>query len=467
MFGKAKQQNKNKSPKDISGQDFSNKIPDETQVDVYTLPEKFLPSAKPTKSIKKRSKITIILIGFLLLVLAGGLLAWFYFRNNDTNITPSPTTNIAPLNEEIQPPEENIPETNQSPEPVVYAAKDLQGNVLGMMEIELAPVDYDLVDQIEITSTKTSSDPKIVGVVYRVTPSGYSLEDKAVVSISYFDENLSSSIENSLRIGYEEASGQWRVIEESKVDLIKNKVSLEIRQLPRARIALVSNLTVVPVENNDPDEQTESENYENKELRASLDTDSDLLTDVEELLYGTSFDLPDTDSDGYIDGQELLNFYSPLMMGQNLSDSGLFSSYVNDEYGYEVMYPQTWTLSNINDDNSIIIFNSPTSQFFEVVIESKTAEVNTIEEWYQAQLPGINISDLRRETVGPDKLDAIYSLDGSSVYFLYGDWVVALTYGLGIEKEADYLTTWQLMIKSWKTTNPTSAQADNQTSATE
>ena len=47
-----------------------------------------------------------------------------------------------------------------------------------------------------------------------------------------------------------------------------------------------------------------------------VDTDNDGLSDYEEInIYGTDYNNPDTDGDGYFDGLEIKNNYSPLLSG--------------------------------------------------------------------------------------------------------------------------------------------------------
>lgn len=426
------------------------------QVDVYTLPKKFLPNINSDSTHKKNNKVMFILLGVLVLIVAIGLGAWFYFNNKNLQDAPStPTAKIAPLDESENNEEEVSNQENENtvlPDLIIYVAKDYHDNELGTLTLQLSGEDAEIVDQVEISNTKSVSDnPKVIGAIYRIIPSGYSLKGKATLTISYFDADMSSSLENSLRIGYEESNGEWRPVENSILDLNKNEVSLDIMQIPRTRVAIVSNLSQLDLNNSpDNDSNTESVNYEVKILKTSLDTDEDKLTDVEEIMYGTALDKPDTDGDGYIDGEEILNYYSPLVAGQKLSESGLFSEYKNDKFSYKVIYPKSWSPSSASEDSSVIIFNSPTSQFIEIVVEEKDPEINNIVDWYAKQLPGLDRDELRHTIVGQDDREGIYSLDGSVVYFIYNDWVVAVSYNLGISQEADYLTTWQAVINSWQ-----------------
>ncbi len=50
--------------------------------------------------------------------------------------------------------------------------------------------------------------------------------------------------------------------------------------------------------------------------QSKIDSDNDGLTDDEERIYGTDINNPDTDGDGYLDGQEVKNGYNPLGPGK-------------------------------------------------------------------------------------------------------------------------------------------------------
>ena len=54
----------------------------------------------------------------------------------------------------------------------------------------------------------------------------------------------------------------------------------------------------------------------------SLDSDDDGLTDAMEEIYGTDKNNPDTDGDGYLDGDEIENGYDPLVSGSAKLDYG-------------------------------------------------------------------------------------------------------------------------------------------------
>ena len=57
-------------------------------------------------------------------------------------------------------------------------------------------------------------------------------------------------------------------------------------------------------------------NVLNGNAQPTLDTDSDGLTDMQEVAYGTDKSKPDTDGDGYTDSQEVQGGYNPLGPGK-------------------------------------------------------------------------------------------------------------------------------------------------------
>lgn len=426
--------------------------------DVYTLPEQFLPSAKSKKtSNKSTNKLLYVLLILMVALLLVGAGIWYFYRyQNGKSIDIGPTTNIAPLDEN-EPTVENPPEPIEPvlpPQPIVYVAKDNRAEVIGVLTLQLAVADRNLLNEISISSTQSSDNPKVVGAFYRIDPQGRSLQGEAIIKIEYFDQAMTSVFENSLRIGFERSLNDWIPSEDSVIDLGKNEISLTVRQIPRTRLAIVSNLTMqeITAAENPPDENNTTE-FVNQDPQSSEDADSDLLTDVEELMYGTDFNLPDTDGDGYLDGEELLNFYSPLAVGVNLKDSGLFQAYRNTPFDYEIIYPTAWTVNALDESEAVIIFSSPTSQFVQIVVEERAPGLATVADWYASQVPGLNTELIRTTVIGRTNLPAIISLDGKTIYFFYQDKVIAFSYNLGIEQAADYLTTWQVMRKSF-TNNP-------------
>lgn len=71
------------------------------------------------------------------------------------------------------------------------------------------------------------------------------------------------------------------------------------------------------------------------------DTDNDGLTDMEEIIYGTNKDNPDTDGDGHLDGAEVENGYNPAGAGKLDSDNDGLSDADELKYGTDKNNPDT------------------------------------------------------------------------------------------------------------------------------
>lgn len=84
------------------------------------------------------------------------------------------------------------------------------------------------------------------------------------------------------------------------------------------------------------------------DFEIDVDTDQDGLTDIEEQLFGTSAAVPDTDSDSFLDGAEIISLYDPAAPGALLEVSPQIKIVSNDLKGYQLLIPTTW--SGLVDD---------------------------------------------------------------------------------------------------------------------
>lgn len=423
--------------------------------DIVTLPKKFLPSQQVSASPRKRNIMLPILLSVLVVLVAVGGFSWYYFRGTAPQELKEADVNIAPLTPKDEqkggqketPAEEDVI-TNEEVPPLIHVAKGSKGETVGILTLELAPEDRDKVSSIQIVSfIPAEQDASVVGALYQITPQNLVLEKQALLTIEYSDVGMTSVEENSLRIGFENRSSAWTREESSEVDLAKNKVSLKLQQLPQSKIALVANITE---EDAMPPDDEQNGGIVTKELIRSLDSDEDDLTDVEEIMYGTQFEKPDTDEDGFFDGEEIANLYSPLAPEESLLASGLVEIYTNSIFQYQIFYPKQWTVNPVDEEGAVVMFTSPSNQFVEVVVEERPPEITDVASWYMAQVPGLKREDIEQVRVGKEMLSGIKSTDGSTVYIIDGENIIAFSYHVGIDKEADYVTTWQMMIRSWQ-----------------
>ncbi len=120
-----------------------------------------------------------------------------------------------------------------------------------------------------------------------------------------------------------------------------------------------------------------------------LDSDHDGLNNLEELVLGTSATSSDTNHNGYPDLTEVENNYNPIGTGRLNADPNL-STYHNQAFDYQLLYPQTWPQQSINNGASII-FTAPDGSLIQVSVQANSREVS-ISNWYQALFPNLKIS---------------------------------------------------------------------------
>lgn len=104
-------------------------------------------------------------------------------------------------------------------------------------------------------------------------------------------------------------------------------------------------------------------------LSPASDEDNDGLTLNEERLYGTSPTNPDSDGDGYQDGAEVQNGYSPRAAKKTLVEDGLFQVAPIGTSGYQWAYPVSWVTSeNVEDGTTRIKLDTRMGEYGVAVV---------------------------------------------------------------------------------------------------
>jgi len=177
----------------------------------------------------------------------------------------------------------------------------------------------------------------------------------------------------------------------------------------------------------------------------SLDTDEDELTDAEEILFGTTKTLPDTDVDTFIDGEEVASGHNPVGKG-DLVDSNLVEAYQNTKFSYQVIYPTDWVVQALTETNNEVIFSSPSGEFVEVIVVANPNKLSA-KSWYLNQVPKASSSQLKSATVAG--LAGVKCVDGYSYYVASDDKVYGIIHNVGTQKEADFRTTFLMIVNSF------------------
>ncbi len=179
------------------------------------------------------------------------------------------------------------------------------------------------------------------------------------------------------------------------------------------------------------------------------DDDDDGLTNIEELLFGTKFGLPDSDFDGYSDGEELVSLYDPLNDGADLVNNiEAVSIYNNDIFNYSVLYPAKWSITEIATDFSETIFyGDEDGDFFKIQV-NENPQILTIQKWYSNFSPGSNTNNLKY--FENDNVVGVKTKYGFNIYIANEDKVYIISYIIIDTEELNYSKTFEMFSNSFK-----------------
>lgn len=204
-------------------------------------------------------------------------------------------------------------------------------------------------------------------------------------------------------------------------------------------------------ENTNLEENTNENNNAATVTNSSKDTDEDKLTDLEEAIYGTRVNRPDSDADTYQDGEEILNLYDPLGNGR-LANSPQISEFTNQIWGYTLLSPQSWLRDSTDEAQKTILFTADTGEFVEVFVLDNTSG-KTAKAWYKEQL---NATDPEpKEVQTKEGLVGVISTDTKTVYFANEKFIYGITYNTGLREEESFRTTFTMMYTSFVLVEPT------------
>ena len=169
------------------------------------------------------------------------------------------------------------------------------------------------------------------------------------------------------------------------------------------------------------------------------DSDSDGLTNTEEeLLYGSAANLPDTDADGFLDGNEVFHRYNPSALG-TLLEAKLVQVLQGD--GFTLLYPTKWVV--LPADQGAQAIASTTGEKITIAHVLKPKE-QSLADWYALSV--------KEGTPTPSKTKNGYptltAQDQLTVFIDLGTVVLTLTYDASLRSTIDYLQTFQMMVNS-------------------
>ena len=184
-------------------------------------------------------------------------------------------------------------------------------------------------------------------------------------------------------------------------------------------------------------------------LGSSADSDNDGLSDSEEELFGTDMGKPDTDGDGYEDGLEITNLYSPSVIApMRLISTDSAKEFMNPYFNYRVYYPASWAAGNVDDKYRDMLFSTITGENIEIRVFDKTPG-QTFDDWFSEWAKGEQLGALKDiSTVFKGQGRA--RNDGLVYYFQDENRVYVLVYHVTGGNTVNYRRVIEMMAQSFR-----------------
>ncbi|MBU1179518.1 hypothetical protein KJ885_01095 [Patescibacteria group bacterium] len=182
------------------------------------------------------------------------------------------------------------------------------------------------------------------------------------------------------------------------------------------------------------------------ELVQGTDYDADGLTEKEEAIFQTDSKRPDTDADGFLDGNEVFHLYNPSAIAPvGLIESGIAKLYRNAGEGYSIFYPALWATSSTSDA-STISFLSDDKESINIVIKEASAGI-TLRSWYISEYPDADINSMQSYT-SKQGYQGLQDSNRLNTYIKQDKKVFIVNYDLGGITTIWYRRLYDMMLNS-------------------
>jgi hypothetical protein len=179
------------------------------------------------------------------------------------------------------------------------------------------------------------------------------------------------------------------------------------------------------------------------------DSDSDGLTDAEETeIYGTNPNASNSDSDSYVDLNEVLNLFDPAKpTPAKLEDSSGIKKFAidNQQAQFGVLYPTSWSVSDPASDGAVT-FTARNGESVRIKRVSDNAVSQSLEQYFSARYPGVSGTSFKTR----NGMNAIFSPDRLVAFLQVSDGapIFELAYMSDGSKEIQYKVTFEMMVNS-------------------
>lgn len=179
---------------------------------------------------------------------------------------------------------------------------------------------------------------------------------------------------------------------------------------------------------------------------AGLDTDSDGLTDLEEELLKSDPRDPDTDADGFLDGNEAFHLYNPNGRAPaRLVDAGLLKPFSSGT-GWNILLPNPWNVVLDAADGSKATITTGHGELFRLSIVLNPQR-QPILAWYKAAHPEATDAQILKYR-SKRGYEGIIGADQLTTYLPWGDKVFVFTYDFGGQPFKNFSTASAMVLNS-------------------
>lgn len=187
--------------------------------------------------------------------------------------------------------------------------------------------------------------------------------------------------------------------------------------------------------------------FPTEEIRPARDRDSDGLSDREETLYGTNARLPDTDGDGFLDGNEVFHRYDPTRPSPASLLEGGIVTLLSFE-GIQALYPTMWQIRQGEAANTrVVVTGGEGDEFFLLSVEAKL-NTQTLAEWRDASPEEREMFAGSEPTRTKNGYPLLVSQERLRAAVDLGDTVIVFVYDVVAKNTAEYLQTFHMMLNS-------------------
>ncbi len=178
------------------------------------------------------------------------------------------------------------------------------------------------------------------------------------------------------------------------------------------------------------------------------DDDSDGLTNVEErLIYKSDPLRPDTDSDSFLDGNEVFHLYSPIgPIPVGLLGSGLVRQYENIEFNYNLFYPSEWVIKQADEEPRKIVIQSASGESISVTVSDNQSD-ESLFDWYSREARDGDVNSLETITT-KGGFNALQTTNRFTTYVALPGKVLIISLNLGVKTQVEYRRTYEMLLNS-------------------